>query len=70
MGFTKSRNNNNIVISKKTEQNTTIDNKESKTKNKHKSYESIRNIVSEDSNLSKTDSKKHNTIKKDSISIG
>ncbi len=64
-------NNNNIVISRKNEQNVAIDNKDSKTKNKHKSYESIRKIVTEDSNLPKTDAKnKNNTITKNSISIG
>ena len=64
-------NNNNIVISRKIDQNVTIDNKDSKTKNKHKSYESIRKIVTEDSNLPKTDAKnKNNTITKNSISIG
>ena len=75
MGFnkTKNNNNNNIVISRKSEQNVTTENKDSKTKNKHKSYESIRKIVTEDSNLPKTETKnktKNNTITKNSISIG
>ena len=66
-------NNNNIVISRKNEQNVTIDNKDSKTKIKHKSYESIRKIVTEDSNVPKSDVKnktKNNTITKNPISIG
>ena len=74
MGFNKMKNNNNnIVISRKSEQNVTIDNKDSKTTIKHKSYESIRKIVTEDSNLPKTDVKhktKNDTITKNPISIG
>jgi hypothetical protein len=69
MGFIKSKNY-NIVISKKTEQNNSIENKESKNKNKHKSYGSIRKNVTEDSNIIEKDSKTNNSIKKDSISIG
>jgi hypothetical protein len=73
MGFIKPKNNNNIVISKKPENNNNnnnnIENKEHK--NKHKSYESIRKLVTEDSNIIEKETKnKNNSIKKDSISIG
>jgi hypothetical protein len=72
MGFIKPKNNNNnIVISKKPENNNNnnIENKDNK--NRPKSYESIRKLVTEDSNIIEKETKnKNNTIKKDSISIG
>jgi hypothetical protein len=71
MGFIKPKNNNNIVISKKPEQNNNnnIENKDHK--NKPKSYESIRKLVTEDSNIIEKETKnKNNTIKNNTLSIG